>query len=156
MYRKIIAYGGYFEDFIESLTDKEQEKIQYALLLLKTQDRIPFKFIKLIRDGLYELRIEYSSNIYRIFLMIIGCYARPSLQGDVKNVSMFLKIFVLFCPVRDIISVEKHHPFTPRPAGDKMFSSSHYVPDGTLVTGGILLSTNMLSLTGQKTIFFRA
>jgi hypothetical protein len=87
--------------------------------------------------------------------MIIGCYARPSLQEDVKNVSMFQKIFILFCLVKYIISVKKHHPFTPSPAGEKMFSSSHDVPDGTLVTGGILLSTNMLSLTGQKTTFFR-
>ena len=68
---------------------------------------------------------------------------------------MFQKIFVLFCPVRDIISVEKHHPFTPFSAGNNMFSSSHYAPDGTLVTSGILLSTDMLSLTGRKTIFFK-
>jgi len=71
--------------------------------------------------------------------MIIGCYARLSLHEDVKNVSMFLKIFVLFCPAGDIISVEKHHLFIPRPVRDKMFSSSHYVLDGTLVNGGILL-----------------
>lgn len=28
---------------------------------------MPVKFMKLIEDGLYELRIEYQSNIYRIF-----------------------------------------------------------------------------------------
>jgi len=44
-----------------------------------------------------------------------------------------------------------HHPARQ----GQMFSSSHYVPDGTLVTGGILLSTNMLSPTGRKTTFFR-
>jgi len=87
--------------------------------------------------------------------MIIGCYARPSLQADIKNVSMFQKIFVLFCPVRDIISVEKHHPFTLCPVRDKIFSSPYYVPDGTLVSGGILLSTDMLSPAGRKTTFFR-
>ena len=36
-------------------------------MLLQTQDRIPLKFMKLIEEGLYELRIEYQSNIYRIF-----------------------------------------------------------------------------------------
>ena len=69
MKRKIRVYGGYFEEFMNSLTEKEQEKIQYILLLLKTQDRVPIKFIKLIRDGLYELRIEYNSNIYRMFFI---------------------------------------------------------------------------------------
>ena len=52
-----------------TLTEKEQEKVQYGLLLLKTQDRLPKKFVKLIRDGLYELRTEYNSNIYRVFFI---------------------------------------------------------------------------------------
>lgn len=69
MKRKIKTYGGYFESFMESLSMKEQEKIQYALLLLKTQDRLPIKFVRHVRDGLYELRIEYSGNIYRVFFI---------------------------------------------------------------------------------------
>lgn len=69
MRRKIRTYGGYFEAFMATLTEKEQEKVQYGLLLLKTQDRLPEKFVKLIRDGLYELRTEYNSNIYRVFFI---------------------------------------------------------------------------------------
>lgn len=42
----------------------------YGLLLLKTQERLPAKYVKFIKDGLYELRIEWQSNIYRIFF----CY----------------------------------------------------------------------------------
>ena len=38
MKRKIRTYGGYFEAFMETLKEKEQEKIQYGLLLLKSQD----------------------------------------------------------------------------------------------------------------------
>ena len=72
MNRKIRTYGGYFESFMDALTEKEQDKIQYILLLLKTQDRVPVKFIKLIRDGLYELRIEYNGNIYRVFFIFDG------------------------------------------------------------------------------------
>ncbi|MDR2839739.1 MAG: type II toxin-antitoxin system RelE/ParE family toxin [Paludibacter sp.] len=69
MKRKITTYGGYFETFMNSLSSKEQDKVQYALLLLKTEDRVPIKFIKLIRDGLYELRIEFNGNIYRVFFI---------------------------------------------------------------------------------------
>lgn len=69
MKRKIRTYGGYFEVFMATLTEKEQEKVQYGLLLLKTQDRLPGKFVKFIRDGLYELRTEYSGNIYRVFFI---------------------------------------------------------------------------------------
>ena len=58
MKRKIRTYGGYFEAFMETLKEKEQEKIQYGLLLLKSQDRLPKKFVKLVRDGIYELKIK--------------------------------------------------------------------------------------------------
>jgi len=69
MKRTIITFGGYFETFIESLSEKEQQKVDYLLTLLRTQDRLPVKFIKFIRESVYELRMEYNSNIYRIFFI---------------------------------------------------------------------------------------
>ena len=69
MTRKIKSYGGYFESFMETLNEKEREKIQYGLLLLKTQGRLPKKFVRLVRDAVYELRTEYAGNIYRVFFI---------------------------------------------------------------------------------------
>ena len=69
MKRTISTYGGYFECFIESLSPKELLKLNYIISLLETKDRVPTKFIKFIRDGLYELRMEYNSNIYRVFFI---------------------------------------------------------------------------------------
>lgn len=72
MKRKIIAYKDCFNLFFEQLDERTQDKVLYVLMLLRTQDRLPAKFIKLIRDGLFELRIEYNSNIYRIFFIFDG------------------------------------------------------------------------------------
>lgn len=69
MERKIRTYGGYFQRFIEELNHKVQEKIKFGLLLLKTQDRLPAKFVKHVKDGVYELRTEYIGNIYRVFFI---------------------------------------------------------------------------------------
>ncbi|WP_455639921.1 type II toxin-antitoxin system RelE/ParE family toxin [Parabacteroides sp.] len=69
MRRKITTYGGYFERFIATLSEKEVIKLNYIVSLLETEERIPVKFIKFIRDGLYELRMEYNSNIYRLFFI---------------------------------------------------------------------------------------
>ena len=66
---RIIAYGGYYKDFLKTLTEQEILKIKYVLSLMETEERMPVKFIKLIRDGLYELRISYNGNIYRIFFI---------------------------------------------------------------------------------------
>lgn len=69
MRRKIITYGGYFEKFIATLSAKELLKLNYIISLLETEDKVPVKFIRFIRDGLYELRMEYNSNIYRVFFI---------------------------------------------------------------------------------------
>ena len=69
MNRKIIFYEDYFVEFYQNQETKVKEKIQYVLELIKQVERIPEKFLKHISetDGLYEIRIEYKSNIYRIF-----------------------------------------------------------------------------------------
>lgn len=69
MKRKIIAYGNYYREFMESLNEKERQKVHYILSLLQTEDRLPIKFIKIIREGLYELRISWNGNIYRLFFI---------------------------------------------------------------------------------------
>ena len=69
MKRRIIAFGRYYNEFIESLNEKEKLKVKYILSLLGTSDRLPIKFIKQIKKDLYELRIEYNGNIYRVFFI---------------------------------------------------------------------------------------
>ena len=68
--RKLRLFGGYFEQFIKSLTQDEQKKMNYILDMLKWNDRISSKFVKHLRDGLFELRMEYTGNIYRCFLFL--------------------------------------------------------------------------------------
>ena len=67
--RKIITYGGYFEEFYSSLTVREQQKVDYIISLLETQDHFPQKFVKHIVGDLYELRIMWNGNIYRVFFI---------------------------------------------------------------------------------------
>jgi len=67
--RQIIFHGHYFLDFYLEQTAKVQEKIEYVFKVIKTVDRIPEKFLKHVKgtDGLYEIRVEFESNMYRIF-----------------------------------------------------------------------------------------
>ncbi len=69
MTRKIIFHKEYFLDFYRTLDDKVKSKIQYVFDLVKQVDRVPEKFVAPIsgHEGLFEIRIEYQSNIYRVF-----------------------------------------------------------------------------------------
>jgi phage-related protein len=69
MKRTIVTYGGYFERFIATLSAKELRKLDYIISLLETEERLPTKFIKLIRNGLFELRMKFGDNTYRIFFI---------------------------------------------------------------------------------------
>lgn len=67
--RKIKAYKHYFKDFIESLNENESRKVFYVLDMLKTQQRVSEKFVKYIKEDIFELRVEYNGNIYRVFFI---------------------------------------------------------------------------------------
>jgi phage-related protein len=67
--RKISTYGKYFIEFYNKLGKPLQEKIDWVFELVKTVDHIPKKYFQHLEntDGLFEIRIEFESNIYRIF-----------------------------------------------------------------------------------------
>lgn len=69
MSRKIIFYGNYFIEFYQKKDLKVKSKIQYVFELIREVERVPEKFLKHLAgtNGLYEVRVEYQSNIYRIF-----------------------------------------------------------------------------------------
>lgn len=69
MVREIIFYENHFLDFYKNQNLKVKGKIQYVLELIKQVEMVPEKFLKHLTgtNGLYEIRVEYQSNIYRIF-----------------------------------------------------------------------------------------
>ncbi len=69
MERKIIFYKNHFIEFYQNQEEKVKSKIQYVFELIKQVDRVPEKFLKHLEgtEGLFEVRVEYQSNIYRIF-----------------------------------------------------------------------------------------
>lgn len=100
MRRRIITYGGYFEAFLQTLSEKEVRKLDYIISLLETEDRLPVRFIKFIRDGLYELRMEYNSNIYRVFfifdegqiVVLFNGFQKKSQKTPTNGIEKALKI----------------------------------------------------------------
>ena len=100
MERRILTYGGYFERFMQELTQKEQEKVKYGLLLLKSLERVPIKFVKYIREGIYELRTEYNSNIFRVFfifdcgnvVVLFNGFQKKSQKTPEKEIEMAIRI----------------------------------------------------------------
>ena len=67
--REIIFYKNHFELFYKRLPGKVRKKVDYVLYMISVTEHIPTKLFKNIENanGLFEVRIEYGSNIYRVF-----------------------------------------------------------------------------------------
>lgn len=68
--RTIQYYKHYFTDFYRPLDKGTKTKIVYVLEYIKNSERWNQKFVKHIGDGLFEMRVECQSNIYRAFFIL--------------------------------------------------------------------------------------
>ena len=100
--RQIIFYQHYFVDFYIDQTEKVQEKIEYVFKVLRTVQNVPKKFLAHMTgtDGLYEIRIEFESNIYRIFccfdkgnlVVLFNGFQKKSQKTPTKEIELALKL----------------------------------------------------------------
>ena len=69
MSRSIIFFENQFIEFYQMQDQKVKGKIQYVFELIRQVDQVPEKFLKHLTgtNGLYEIRIDYQSNIFQIF-----------------------------------------------------------------------------------------
>jgi len=67
--RDIFYYNDYYLDFFETLKPEVQKKFNWTLQLIATLDRIPEKYFKHVSGstGIYEIRVEVRSDIFRVF-----------------------------------------------------------------------------------------
>ncbi len=98
--RKIIAYKGYYSDFMLQLSEQERKKIKRALLLFETEDKIPSHYIKFIRDGVYEFRVNYGNNEFRIFfiydgdtiVVLFNCFKKKTQRAPNSEIEKAIKL----------------------------------------------------------------
>lgn len=98
--KKILAFRHYFHEFMKGLDENARKKIKRALLLLETVDRVPYHYIKYIRDGIYELRVNYGHNEYRVFhiydgddiVILLNCLHKKTQKTPDRDIEKALKL----------------------------------------------------------------
>ena len=73
-YREVITYKDYFEEFFKKQSRKVQDKIIKVLDILETVERVPITYLKYMEgtNGLFEVRVQLGSDIFRIFCCFDG------------------------------------------------------------------------------------
>ena len=67
--RNIFYYKNYYLDFFGKLNPEVKMKLNWTLQLIATIERVPEKYFNHLSGstGIYEIRVEVNSNIYRVF-----------------------------------------------------------------------------------------
>lgn len=100
--RTIIFYKDYFEEFFEKQREKVKAKIIWTLELIQELERIPETYLKHIEntDGLFEIRIQQGSDIFRIFcffdqgqlIILTNGFQKKTQKTPKKEIEKALKI----------------------------------------------------------------
>ena len=102
MQRQLKTYGNYFLDFYNSLDEDVQQKIDWVFEIVKSADHIPKKFFDHLTgsDGIFEIRIEYESNIYRVLcffdkgnlVVLINSFQKKTQKTPPKEITLAEKL----------------------------------------------------------------
>jgi len=67
--RTVFLYKNYFSDFYKKQRQKVKDKIIWTFRVIENIGQVPEDYLKHIEgtDGLYEIRVQQGSDIFRIF-----------------------------------------------------------------------------------------
>lgn len=101
-YRKITFYKHYFQEFFDKQSKKVKAKILWTFELIEDLLRVPEIYLKHIEntDGLYEIRVQVGSDIFRMFcffdhgniVVLANGFQKKSQKLPKKEVELAIKI----------------------------------------------------------------
>lgn len=67
--RTVTLYKNYFSDFFQNQKQIVKDKILWTFRLIETQQQISTDYLKHLEgtEGLYEIRVQQGSDVFRIF-----------------------------------------------------------------------------------------
>jgi len=102
MVREVIVYKENFENFYKAQDSKVQEKIEYALDLVRFEKQIPVKFFKYLEntDGIYEIKLITTYKSIRILcffdkgqlVVLTNCFVKKSQKTPKKEIELAEKL----------------------------------------------------------------
>lgn len=101
-HRNVKFYKNYFQDFFDQQTKKVKAKIVWTFDLVECLERVPETYLKHIENtnGLYEIRVQLSSDIFRIFcffdqgqlVVLANGFQKKTQKTPKKEIEKALKI----------------------------------------------------------------
>ena len=101
-FRTITFFKNYFQDFFAKQNKKVKAKIIWTFDLVEDLQRVPETYLKHIEntDGLYEMRVQLGTDIFRIFcffdrgqvVVLVNGFQKKTQKTPKKEIELALKI----------------------------------------------------------------
>jgi len=100
--RSVVFYKNYVKDFLKTLSPKVKAKVIWTIRIIENLPIVQAEYLKHIEgtDGLYEIRVRYGSDIYRIFcffdygrlIILANGFQKKTQKTPRKEIDLALKI----------------------------------------------------------------
>jgi len=100
--RNIFYYKNYYLDFFKTLRPEVKKKFSWTLQLIQDLEYVPVKYFNHMTGttGLFEIRVEVGSNIYRVFsffdegklIVIINGFQKKTQKTPAKEIEKAEKL----------------------------------------------------------------
>ena len=100
--RNIYYYKNYYLDFFEKLKPEVRKKFNWTLQLIREIEHVSDKYFKHMTGttGLFEIRVEVGSNIFRVFsffdegklVVLVNGFQKKSRKTPKKEIEMAEKL----------------------------------------------------------------
>ncbi|MES2617938.1 MAG: type II toxin-antitoxin system RelE/ParE family toxin [Bacteroidota bacterium] len=101
-FRSVTFFKNYFQVFFDKQSKKVKAKIIWTLNLVEDLQRVPETYLKHIEstDGLYEIRVQIGSDIFRIFcffdhgqlIIVANGFQKKTQKTPKKEIELALRI----------------------------------------------------------------
>ena len=106
-YREVLYYEDHYLNFFKALKPAVQKKFNWTLLLIAKVERVPEKYLKHITGskGLFEVRVENASDIYRVFcffeegklIILLNGFQKKSLKTPRNQIKTAERLKEKYC-----------------------------------------------------------
>lgn len=100
--KQVYYYKNYYLDFFQSLNSDVKKNFNRTIKLIATIESVPVKFLKHIEntDGLYEVRVEVETDMYRVFcffdkgklIILINGFRKKSKRTSIREIELAERI----------------------------------------------------------------
>ena len=101
-HRSVVFYKNYFQEFFDKQNKKVKAKFVWTFELIEELQKVPETYLKHLEntEGLYEIRVQFASDIFRVFcffddgklVVLINGFQKKTQKTTKKEIEKALKI----------------------------------------------------------------